>query len=355
MEGAAVAKRKTWLGGYRRQSRKGDVFVIERWVRGRKFHVSTRCTSERAALKQLEIFEANPLAYDPIGDAPREVLRITADLIDEHERYQLHVKRNEPTHVTDCGKYLELWMEALDSADLRETSTADLKDLLAKWPTAKRHRVIALKGFCTWLRRERGLLKHSEDPAIDLQVPHFKPAKLTRKRIVEQAVVLKVLRELSGPSRDVLRLLAATGLHITEARRFARDGELFEPTAEQGPKVLANIAVKHKSGELHIVALTDSEAHDAAKRLKAARDIPTNTWLARLMREACDRAGVKPRITLGVMRHSVATWLARQGVPLAEIADFLGHRSPVTTAKYYRDMGRTARALPVPHLRLVQG
>jgi integrase len=346
-------KRRAWLGGYRRQSKKGEVFVIERWVNGRKFHVSTRCTSERAALKQLEVFEANPIAYKPDGVAPRAALRLDADLIDKHERFQIEVKKNTKNHVACCGKYLVDWMEAFDGADLRDLTTQDLKALLRKWKTAKRYRVLAIKGFCTWLRTEEGLLKNSEDPAVDLDMPAFKPAKFSRPKVIEQTVVLEVLGLLKGAPRDVLRLLAGTGIHISEARRFAKEGEVFERTPEQDTEVLANITFKHKSGQPHVVAISDSEVLDAARRLKAAGNIPNSSYLAKLMRNASDAAGIKPRVTLGVMRHSVATWLARDGVPLAQIADFLGHQSPVTTAKFYRDMGRTARALPVPRLRLV--
>lgn len=347
--------RKPWLGGYRRPSKKGEVFIIERWVGGRKFHVSTRCNTERAALKQLEIFEANPSSYDPKGQQPEEALRLTAELIDAYETYQTDVKRNSRHHVIGSGNYLEKWMTVFDGADLRGLTTVDLREHLARWPTAKRYRVVVIKGFFTWLRREKGLITRAQDPAMDLMVPPFKPEKFTRKKVVEQDVVMRVMDKLKGPTRDVLRLLAATGLHITEARRFSEEGELFERTPEQDPGVLVNLAVKHKSGQLHVVALSDPEVLEAAKRLKAARGLPDDTVLALKMREACAAAGVVPRITLGVMRHSVATWLARDGVPLAQIADFLGHQSPVTTAKFYRDMGKTARALPVPQLRLVKG
>jgi integrase len=329
--------------------------VIERWVGGRKFHVSTRCTLERAALEQLALFEANPAGYKPQGTKPLETLRMTAELIDAYETYQTKIKGSTEHHARAVGGYLERWMEKLEGADLRAVTTYDLRAMLGTWETAKRYRVIALKGFFTWLRSEKGLLKRADDAALDLMVPGFKAEKLTRKKVVEQDVVLKVLAKLDGQTRDVLKLLAATGLHITEARRFVESGELFERTPEQDANVLANLAVKHKNGELHVVAISDDEVLTAAKRLKAARTLLDDSSLAKYMREASDAAGVKPRVTLGVMRHSVATWLARDGVPLAQIADFLGHLSPVTTAKFYRDMGKTARALPVPKLRLVKG
>lgn len=350
------AKRKTWLGGYVRQGKKGGVYVIERWIQGKHFHLSTRCRTERAALAHLEIFEADPSAYDPrlVGKTAEGVF-MTAELIAAHERWQLDVKKNTEAHVHDSGKYLEGWLLELHGKDLRTLRASDLKNHLARWKTARRHRVIAIKGFFRWLRQEQGLLRHSEDATLDLAVPAAKPAKLERKRAVEWEHVRKALAKLSGPALDVMRVLVATGMHVTEVERFATEGELFIPTPEQKTKgVLMNLAVKHKGGQLHIVALTDEEALAAAQRIKKAGAIVSKSWLAESLWNACDAAGV-PRFGPGVMRHSVATWLALDGVPLPAISDMLGHRSTATTAKFYRDMGHTAVALPVRKLRLVKG
>jgi len=341
--------RLRWLGGYVRQGKKGPVFIIEKVVGGRHFHVSTKCRTERAALRELERFESNPDGYDPRRRFEKsDDVPMTAELIDEHERWQLQVKRNTPEHVTACGTYLEAWLLELAGRDLRTLRLIDLKATLAKWKTAERHRVIAIKGFYRWLRQEKGLVRHAEDPTLDLPVPAARPAKLKRRRAVPFEHVEKALSILRGEVHDVLRLLAATGLHISEAARFAAGGELFEPTPEQkGKGVVANLAVKHKSGQLHVVALTDQGALDAAKRLREAGRIPARTVLRDALQVACRQVKVPP-FNMGVMRHSVATWLAQRGEPLSAIADFLGHRSPRTTASFYRDLGHTALALDVP-------
>ncbi len=344
--------RQRWLGGYVRQGKRGPVFIIEKVVGGRHFHVSTKCRTERAALRELERFESAPTRYDPRRrfEAADEV-PLTAELIDEHERWQLSAKRNTPEHVTACGTYLEAWLLELAGRDLRTLRLVDLKDALRTWKTAERHRVITIKGFYRWLRQEKGLVRHSEDPTLDLPVPTARPAKLQRRRAVPFEHVEKALGILRGEVADVLRLLAATGIHLSEAARFASAGELFAPTPEQqGKGVVANLAVKHKSGQLHVVALTDEAALEAAKRLRDAGSIPARTVLRDSLHVACRQAGV-PAFNMGVMRHSVATWLAQRGVPLAAIADFLGHRSPRTTAAFYRDLGHTALALDVPKPR----
>lgn len=355
-EPKAEPKRKAWIGGYLREGKRGTVYVIERWIDGEHFHLSTRCKTEMAAREHLAVFEANPRAYDPRKmsdlDGP---LYMTADLIDEHEEWQRTVKKNTEAHVHDCGKYLEQWMAKLNDRDLRSIRAAELKETLNWWPNARRHRAISLKGFFRWLRQEKGLLKHSEDASLDVQIPAAKPAKLSRKRVVDWETVTKALAKLSGEPLDVMRVLVVTGMHVTEVERFAAEGELFMPTPEQRRAgVLMFLAVKHKGGQLHIVALKDADALAAAQRIKARGKMCSKSWLADALNFACDAAKV-PRFSPGVMRHSVATWLAMDGVALPAISDFLGHRSPVTTAKFYRDLGHTAALLPTRTLRLVKG
>lgn len=351
--------RQTWLGGYVRHGKRAVTYVIEKWIGGVHFHVSTRCHTERGALEHLERFEADPNNYDPRGTPSAESLavRITADLIDAFEKYQVETKRNTKAHAASVAEYLAQWMVALDGRDLRTLRAPDFRMKLATWKTAPRYRAGALKGFMRWLREERGVITSAEDGSRDFRIPAATPAKLRRKRAVEFRAVEATLFMLVGTTRDVLRLLMATGMHMSELRRFAAEGELFDPTPENRAEgVVANIAVKHKSGQLYVVALRQEDALDAARRLKKAGALPSHSQLDAELRAACRAASVEP-FGFGVIRHSVATWLARGGTPIAAIADFLGHRSPRTTAIFYRDLGHQALPLPVPapRLRLVKG
>lgn len=65
---------------------------------------------------------------------------------------------------------------------------------------------------------------------------------------------------------------------------------------------------------------------------------------------AARRAGVKA--TPYVLRHSAGVWMAQAGVPLAEIAEYMGHNDLNTTRKHYARFGAdhlksAARALEV--------
>lgn len=349
-------KRRKWLGGYVREGKRGPVFVIERWIGGDHHHVSTRCRTERAALAELARWEEDPTGYEPQAAARQGAAVITGELINDFKAWQLEVRKVSPTHARDCAHYLDDWMAHLAGKDLRRVDLhRDIKAQLDVWATARKVRIVALKSFTAWLRREKGLLARNEDPTIDLQVPPSRPEKLERRKAVSRAVVEAVLPHLRADVRDLVVVLAATGLHSTEVRRFAAgEGELHQPTpAQQTQGVVAYLTVKHKTGRLHPVALVSEDVLAALLRLRA-KGIPAHSTVWFCLRDACDAAQVV-RFNAGVLRHSVATWLHEEGYGLDLIAQLLGHRDKRTTDDFYRDMGHTAPVLRVPALRIVKG
>lgn len=67
--------------------------------------------------------------------------------------------------------------------------------------------------------------------------------------------------------------------------------------------------------------------------------------------EAARRAGLEG-VTPYVLRHTAGVWMANAGVPMAEIAAYMGHSSMETTRKHYAHfhpefMGRAASALVI--------
>ena len=55
-------------------------------------------------------------------------------------------------------------------------------------------------------------------------------------------------------------------------------------------------------------------------------------------RAAARRAGL-PGVTPHILRHTAATWMAQAGVPMVQIARFLGHRTTATTESVYAKHG----------------
>ena len=60
---------------------------------------------------------------------------------------------------------------------------------------------------------------------------------------------------------------------------------------------------------------------------------PSN--LRRQIAGLCEDAGISPAITPNELRHSCASLLRHLGVPMAQIADFLGHRDTRMLDKHY--------------------
>lgn len=336
-----------WPGGHIRRGKRGSVYVIERRVGGTHFHISTRAHTLGAAMKHLERFEADPDNYKPSHQTVG--LSLTAVLIGEYRDFQIDVKRCTSSWAHDCKRHMADWADDLAGKDLRKLDLQKhVKPALAARKTSQRHRVIALKGFFKWLRREKGLLKHSEDVTLDLGIPAARAAKLSKPRNLELDRVKAVAAHLPEHIRDLLILLMGTGWHLSEARRFVLHGDLVE-TNRDG--VLAVLITKHKSGRLTRTPLRAAEHLDAAKRMKArGRFVDRNTIAYHVKRAAIKASTPEKTVepfNLGSMRHSVATWAIEGGARMKELAEFLGHRSQNTTADTYANAAVPTVSIPV--------
>lgn len=341
-----------WRGGYISLGKSGrKTYVIEREVGGERFHVSTRCHIDSAAFKQLERFEANPNSYTPQGDVVREKLLLTNALVEEYERFLL-AKPVTPNHAKNMRRRLADWMEDLGPKDLRKLKLfADIKPKLDRRKTCRQHRVIALKGFFSWLREEKGLLENGEDATLNLPVPQAQPEKRKRKKAVEWERVQAALPHLTQRYADVLTVLAATGMHVTELQRFVRSDESELMILPPGSTPLAVLVTLHKNREDTRIPLLHHDHVAAAQRLRASRTIPRHLNAA--IRTACAAAEV-PAFKLGVMRHTVATWAIADGASPAQVSEFLNHKDKRTTRRFYIDHAVPTGAIPTRQLRLVK-
>lgn len=337
-----------WTGGYIRTTKVGrPVFIIELWRKGRKWHISTGCATKRAAEKELERFELDPMGYSP-GDYALQGLDLSAELVLAYRKYQLAAGLTK-AWADQVARNLADWQIALKGRDLRALKLhRDLRPALDGWGTQLPHRIKAIKGLFRWLRQERGLVERHQDATLDLRVPQARPEKQRRPKAVLPEHVAAVLRELPVNTRDILHLLTATAWHVSEARRFCGDGSIAQPLNQDG--VLAVLTTRHKSGDLVSTPILYPEHLEAAKRVQALSRFPESITISRHMREACDKAKV-PRFSAGQMRHSVLTWGVRDGgASLYQAKEFANHRSESTTRRFYVHQDVPKNALPVYRL-----
>lgn len=338
-----MTNRRPWAGGYVRAGKRRDVYVIDRWVKGVHFHISTRCSSERAALKQLERFEADPAAYTPAG-SEHAAVTFTDQLADEFRAYMRERKGNTPEWTAEVMRHLAAWSDDLAGADLRTLSIPRLEDILDRRQTSRRHRIEALKAFCTWLRRRKGLLTPANDVTMSLEVPKAAPAQQRKRRAIPEAHVRAVLAKLPEETRDVCIVQSGTAWHISEVRRFAESGQIVSVISGKG---IAALVTRHKSNDEVTTPLLHQAQLEAAKRIKARGRIPIKETIVNHLRRACEavreeqrrsqipEGELMPHFRLGQMRHTVLTWGVEDGATIGEAAGFANHRSERTTRRFY--------------------
>jgi len=348
------SEKKRWDGGRILIQKDGRrLFTLEKRYGGRRYHISTRAHSEKAAYEHLRRWEADPAAYLAEMEEGRQratPVYMTKDLVLEFRRWCLgetKPARENPTtrrYANNTANRLFDWMEDIGSRDLRHLDLPLLHELLASRPGHK-NRIIAIKAFFTWLRTKKFLVDRRQDPTLDLLVPQAIPEKYRRRKAVPHEHVRAALQQLKPSYRDCLLLVASTGWHTTELERFVRD-----PTsriAAGKDSVLGVLQVRHKTGRITRTPVLSREVLEAAERLRARGQVPRslNSHLA----TACKKAKVD-RFTFGVIRHSVATWAVEAGTPPDVVAEFLGHLDKRTTARFYADVAVPTLPVLLPKL-----
>jgi integrase len=336
---------RTWDGGYIRKDAKGrDVFIIRRMLEGHRFEVSTRCHTSTAAHAQLKRFEEDPWNYRPGASQESTGAALTKDTAALFLSWSRDVKKNTPKWVTDQHRALVWWLDVLGEVDVRRLSTARLVSALDGAPEARKQKIATLKAFCSWLIKERHVLKKAEDPTAGLSVPQARPEQWKTPKAISPENFAKVREHLEGTWRDALDVLAGTGWHFSELARFITGGSVSNHPTERGAKVLD--CPQTKSGE-PLRTQVSPEVVEAAARLLKLEGL--NYFdLRKALAKASSAAGVRPALQPGHLRHSVATWAVNSQTPPAVVSAFLNHKSPQTTKRFYATFGVPAK---VPTLR----
>lgn len=338
--------RERWPGGHIHRQKDGQtLFIIEREVNGRRYHVSTKAHGWKAALEQLAAFESDPVGYKPGGGRAGR-LTLTDELVAEFKAW--HRAGNSAKYAKEVANRIDDWRLAFDGIDLRHVSLANDIDLHADGVGGRRARLNALKVLFSWLRLERRLITRTQDVTLDLVLPKSTPEKHRRRKVVERERVVAAAAHLAPVYRDYLQLKLATAWHDTECARFIRGpSEVVPPprgaTLRSGRPLLAVLVVKHKSGGLTRTPVCDGRQLEAIKRLHARGVVPRrlNSTLA----GACEAANVEP-FTFGVLRHSVLTWAVEDGAAIEAASEFAGHLDKSTTAKFYVDLAAPTTDIP---------
>jgi integrase len=366
-----------------------STYVIRKRIAGKQFEISTRRNTADAAVVEYRRFEQDPHGYNPLPAAPASAppgptpVVLASTLQEDYLRYSAKDCRNTEEWFNKKRRYLEWWAEVLRNVNLRDLDMEKHVFPKLKHRTGRPHAIAIFKHFIGWLRdpehgpmAEYRLRGDEGRCVIDYEPSAKKHARQeTAPRWFPYENWLLVRPHLSAWMQDAGDVLAATGWHATELLAFVRrdngGGLIEDPPGATGllgtdftvctgdEKVQVADAVKskvlvtrHKGGHIHKTRVSPQVA-EIAHRLQGRGTLNINgltrtlAWLCRKkdLRPQQDGPsaplpeGVKPAVTPGAFRHSVATWLMNAGVSLPVISTFLGHMSPATTKKFYATLG----------------
>src|SRR5262245_13133898 len=170
------------------------------------------------------------------------------------------------------------------------------------------------------------------------RVKPFKSVDAPVVRYLSPDEIARLLNARQGAFRDLVHAALLTG---------CRYGELCRLKIADYNRDVETLTIREaKSGRVRHVTLT-GEAPELMERLISGRSLADmlfkrddgRGWKRaeqlRPMREVCVRAGIVPAIGFHVLRHTHASILAMQAVPMAVIARQLGHSDTRMTERHY--------------------
>ncbi len=205
-------------------------------------------------------------------------------------------------------------------------------------------RIAALRRYFTWAIRRS---MTSVDPTESIHTPQSK-GRLPRPLDEATVAALITSEDPDAPAwrrmrdRAVLEILYGSGLRVSEVCSLAIDS-----IASDG----LSLRVVGKGSKERIVPLSEPSA-DALRawigaRAEVSDDRSGNALflgargrpvarrdVARLLDEACERAGVQGGTHPHALRHSFATHLMDNGADTRSIQELLGHSDAATTQRY---------------------
>jgi integrase len=295
----------------------------------------------------------------PAGNGPLTVKRAIADYLDDYRRrgargaevIESVVGRNVLPALGDVlvhkltARRLADWHRSIAERPRYWRSRAGAPPNTAAFdrndPDAVRRRRASANRVLTYLKAALNRAwREGMVPSDDAwrRVKPFRAVDAPVIRYLSQDEITRLLNACQGAFRDLVHAALLTGCRYGEICRLR--------VADYNGDVGTLTIRESKSGQVRHVTLT-GEALELIERLTAGRtpgDVlfkreDGGAWKRaqqlRSMRAACRRAGIEPAVGFHVLRHTHASILAMQAVPMAVIARQLGHSDTRMTERHY--------------------
>ena len=194
------------------------------------------------------------------------------------------------------------------------------------------------------------------------RVHPFRAVETARIRYLLEAECARLANACDRDYRNLVSGALLTGCRYSELARM----QVADFNPEAGVvTVRASKANKPRhvtlteEGQAHFAALTAGKAPNDQIFARDDGGLWGKSHQRRPMLDACKRAKITPAISFHILRHTYGATLAMRGVPMAVIAEQLGHADTRMTEKHYAHLAPSYVASTIrahfPALGLVQG
>lgn len=313
-------------------------------VDGQKVRLAEADATAAEAARALRAALAARDRGQPAASAARPVGELVARFLD-HCESAVALEQMGPRNLRNHRQRLEVFKVVFLDHDAESLRPHEIEKWLAtrkEWGPSWRNGIIAsIKACFNWSRRQ-GLIEGS--PLVELR----KPGLRRREAVISaEHAHAAIAAAPSDEFRLFLRVLHSTGCRPSEAREFEAAHLDLKTSAIRFPG-----KTTRKTGRLRVVRVPD----DLMGELRAlAQDRPTGPLLrnrqglpwsetaieqqfARLRQKLESSKPPVPvgrTLTAGAFRHRFATDALLAGVPIATVAELLGHTSTAMVERHY--------------------
>ncbi len=166
----------------------------------------------------------------------------------------------------------------------------------------------------------------------------FKGVDTARVRYLTEAECVRLVNSCQPAFRNLVRGALLTGCRYSELTSmhvsdFNPDAGIVSVRTSKAGK--PRHVVLTEEGQNLFASLTAGKLGDDLLFARSDGGRWGNSHQLRPMMEACDSAKIKPAVSFHVLRHTHGSTLAMRGVPMAVIAEQLGHADTRMTEKHY--------------------
>lgn len=310
---------------------RGKTYWIDVTIEGKRHRESTHTDSEKAALAfEKEYIKAVQRGEIVVSGSSKDVT--LGEAINRMKKTDWAQARSLSTHLINIGIVEEILGTGIKLKDINQKAIGDLKlELMQRYdkPATVNRKMAALQRILRVAAAEWGILD---------AVPMF--SKLTennkRERVLsdtEEVQVFSALHKLDPLGADYLTLLLYSGCRLSEP---------LSVTAGDIDWTRGVFYVDHKTarytGKRRPVVLNEQTTSIMRKYFKGAiRPFESldRHYLGKLWNKALKAVGLDgSELVIHSLRHTFATRLVNQGVPLYEVQVLLGHSDSKTTERY---------------------